>query len=54
MISRILKNWKTTAIGLGIILSALALVYLEKTTLSDAGAFISVGLVLLFSKDPQK
>ena len=54
MIDRILKNWKTTSVGIGIVLSTLILVYLEKTTLSDAGAFLSIGLVLLFSKDPQK
>jgi len=51
MIDRILKNTKTTTLGLLIILGALILVGFEKATLTEAGAFIVAGLGFLFAKD---
>ena len=51
MIDRVLKNWKTTLVGLLIIMIAGASVYLDKATLTEAGAFIGVGLGLFFMKD---
>lgn len=51
MVERIFKNWKTTLLGSLIIISALGFVYLEKATLTEAGAFMGVGLGLFFLKD---
>lgn len=51
MIERIFKNWKTTLLGLLIIISALGFVYLEKATLTEAGAFMAAGIALFFAKD---
>jgi len=54
MVDRIFKNWKTTIIGLAVILGALAFVYLDKASLTEAGAFMGVGLGLFFIKDGAK
>ena len=54
MIDRILKNTKTTTLGLLIILGALILVGFEKATLTEAGAFIVAGLGFLFAKDKKE
>lgn len=54
MIDRILTNWKTTAIGVLILLIAGGSVYLDKATLTEAGAFIGVGIALFFAKDGKK
>jgi hypothetical protein len=51
MIDRILTNWKTTAIGVLILIVAAGAVYLDKATLTEAGAFMGVGIALFFSKD---
>jgi len=48
---RIFSNWKTTTLGLGVLIIGLALVYLEKASLAELTAFISGALVLLISKD---
>lgn len=54
MIDRIFKNWKTTLVGVLIIAVAGASVYLDKATLTEAGAFLGVGLGLFFMKDKKK
>jgi hypothetical protein len=54
MIDRILKNWKTSSIGVGLIISGVVLVWFEKATLTEMGAFIGVGLYALFMNDPKK
>ena len=54
MIERIFKNKKTTALGCGIIIASLVLVYLEKASLTEAGAFIAAGLGFIFAKDELK
>lgn len=51
MIDRIFKNWKSTLIGLLIIAGSLAAVYTDKATLTEAGAFITMGLAFFFLKD---
>lgn len=51
MIDRILKNWKTTAIGVLILLVCFALVFLDKATLTEVSLFIGGGFFVLFSKD---
>ena len=52
MIERIFKNWKTSLIGLSIIVSAIVCVFLDKATLTEAGAFMGVASSLFFLKDP--
>jgi len=54
MIDRIFKNKRTTILGCGIILASLLLVYLEKASLTEAGAFIVAGLGFVFAKDEVK
>jgi hypothetical protein len=51
MIDRIFKNWKSTALGLGVMAVGFILVWFEKATLTEFTAFIGGGLLLLFSKD---
>lgn len=54
MIDRIFKNWKTSLIGLIILIGSMALVYFEKATLIEAGTFIGTAIVLFFMKDEKK
>ena len=51
MIDRLFKNWKTTTIGLLMLVASFVLVYLGKSTLTEVGAFMGVGFALLFTKD---
>lgn len=51
MIDRILKNWKTTVLGLAILITCFILVFMEKSTLTEVSAFICGGFFVLFSKD---
>lgn len=51
MIDRLFKNWKTTTVGLLMLVASFVLVYLGKTTLTEVGAFMGVGFALLFTKD---
>ena len=52
MINRIFKNWKTTLLGVGLIIAGLLFVWFEKATLTELTAFIGSGLVLMLVKDP--
>ena len=54
MIDRIFKNWKTTTLGIGVIIASFVLVYLEKTTLSEVSVFLSGGFLMLFIKDKKE
>mgnify|MGYP000005013147 CR=1 FL=1 len=54
MIDRILKDIKTTIVGLIIFITGVFLVAFEKATLTECGAFIGVALALFFSKDPKQ
>lgn len=51
IVNRIFKSWKTTLIGVVIILGALAAVFADKASLTEAGAFIGVGITLFFIND---
>jgi hypothetical protein len=51
MYNRVFKNWKTSGLGLGLMLISLVLVWLGKASLSDCGTFIGGAMVLFFSKD---
>ena len=48
---RIFSNWKTTALGITVLICGFALVYMEKASLAELTAFVSGALVLLISKD---
>jgi hypothetical protein len=48
---RIFANWKTTTLGIFVLIAGLVLVYLEKASLAELTAFVSGALVLLISKD---
>ena len=45
MIDRILKNWKTTVLGLAILITCFILVFMEKSTLTE----VSVLFAAVFS-----
>ncbi len=51
MSERIFKNWKTTLLGLIIIGASLAAVFTGKASLTEAGAFITLGIGFFFLKD---
>lgn len=51
LIDRIFKSWKTSLIGLLVILGSLGLVYAEKASLTEALAFIVGGIGLFFIKE---
>jgi len=51
MIDRIFKNWKTTALGVLLVIGSLILVGINKATLTEAGAFIVAGVGSIFAKD---
>ncbi len=54
MIDRILKDMKTTIVGLIIFITGAFLVAFDKATLTEFGAFIAVAFALFFSKDPKQ
>lgn len=51
IIDRVFKNWKTSLVGIVILLGAMATVFLGKATLTEAGAFIVMGVGFFFLKD---
>ena len=51
LIERIFKNWKTTVLGLAMILACFVLVFLEKASLTEASVFIVGGFTMLFLRD---
>lgn len=53
MFDRIFRNHKTTLLGLFLILSCVLTVFMKLSTWTEVGAFLSVSIVLLFSKDPK-
>jgi hypothetical protein len=53
MFDRIFRNVKTTLLGLFLILSCVLTVFMKLATWTEVGAFLSVSMVLLFSKDPK-
>jgi hypothetical protein len=48
---RIFSNWKTTTLGIAVLIAGLYLVYLGKSTLPELAAFFSGAFILLISKD---
>jgi len=53
LVDIIFVNWKTTALGLGLMVAALALVGIGMANLSEVGGFFAIALPLLFMKDPK-
>jgi hypothetical protein len=51
MYNRVFQNWKTSSLGMGLMLISLVLVWFGKASLSDCGTFIGGAIVLFFSKD---
>jgi hypothetical protein len=51
LIERIFKNWKTTLLGLAMIVACFVLVFIEKASLSEASMFIVGGFTMLFLRD---
>lgn len=48
MIDRIFNNWKSSMVGVFLLVVPLVLVYFEKATLSEVGVFWGVALTLIF------
>jgi hypothetical protein len=46
-----LKEWKTTTLGIILILASIASVFVKGLSWSDASFGIGIGLVLIFSPD---
>ncbi len=46
-----LKAWKTTALGIILILASILSVFVKSVSWSDASFGIGIGLVLIFSPD---
>jgi len=53
MIERIFTNIQTTVVGAIIFVTGVALVAMDKATLTEFGGFIGVAFALFFSKDPK-
>lgn len=53
MTERIFKNWKTTLLGIIMLVGSLLLVYYGKATLTEASAFMVAGFSMFFLKDPK-
>lgn len=51
LINRLFKSWKTTVLGLAIIVVCFVLVFLEKASLTEVSTFTIGGFYLLFLKD---
>ena len=54
MKTRIFKSWRTSFIGLGLIVAALAAVFVGKATLTEAALVLPIAFTLIFIKDPSK
>lgn len=54
LIDRIFKNWKTSLIGMFILLGSFTAVLAGKATLTEAGLFIVTGIGFFFLKDKDK
>ena len=48
---RIFSNWKTTTLGVGVLICGFVLVYMDKASLPELSAFVSGAFILLISKD---
>ena len=54
MLDRIFANWKTTTIGLVILVVSLVFVWFERATLTEVSIFLMGGFAFLFTNDPKK
>jgi multisubunit Na+/H+ antiporter MnhG subunit len=48
---RIFQNWKTTTLGIAVLLIGFGLVWFEKATLAELTGFVAGALMLLISRD---
>ena len=53
LIERLFRNPKTTLLGLILISLCFVLVFFEKASLNEVGAFLMGAFALLFLKDPK-
>ncbi len=54
MKERIFKSWRTSVLGIGLILISIVAVFLGKATLTEAALVLPVAFTLMFIKDPSK
>lgn len=53
MFDRIFRNYKTTLLGLFLILSSILSVFMKLSTWTEVSAFLGLSMALFFSKDPK-
>ena len=53
MLERIFSSWKTTVIGLVILVISLVFVWFERATLTEVSIFLMGGFAFLFTNDPK-
>jgi hypothetical protein len=53
MFNRIFRNYKTTLLGLILILSAITSVYMKLSTWTEVTAFLALSIPLFFARDPK-
>jgi len=53
LVDLIFVNWKTTTLGVSLMVASLVLVGMGMANLSEVGGFFAVALPLLFMKDPK-
>jgi hypothetical protein len=53
MKNRLFKNWRTSILGLALLIGAGLFVWFGKATLTEAAASLPAALALMFVKDPQ-
>ena len=51
LVDRIFQSWKSSILGLLIILLAAAAVFMDKASLTEGGAVIAMGIGLFFIND---
>jgi len=51
MINRIFVHWKTSLLGIAILITCFVFLWFEKVTLQDISLFLCGGFALLFAKD---
>lgn len=52
MIDRLFRNYKTTLLGIFVMLVSFILVWFDKATLTEVSLFFTGGFAMLFMKDP--
>ena len=53
MFNRIFRNWKTTILGLSLVLASILSVFMQLSTWTEVGAFLGLSMALFFAKDPK-